>query len=49
MQIFDNKKEKIRENEKCFYCGSKDTITYKHHNGLMFEIQCNTCNENSIY
>lgn len=49
MMIFDGDKEEIKKGEKCFYCGSIDTITYEHFNGMMFEIQCNACYENSIY
>ena len=49
MEIFDMPKRKSGKNETCFYCGSNNTITYTFSNGLMFEIQCNTCEQNSIY
>lgn len=49
MKILNGDKKEVGKGEQCFYCGSTNTITYKHSNGVMFEIQCNACHENSIY
>ena len=46
--IIQIKKEKIAENDKCFYCGSKNTITYSY-KGLFFEIECNNCDKISVF
>ncbi|MFX0132063.1 MAG: hypothetical protein ACFFDN_00325 [Candidatus Hodarchaeota archaeon] len=51
MEIVDGDWKKIAENKDvCFYCGSKDTITYQlGESGIMFKIECNTCDEYSYF
>lgn len=36
-------KKKMCTGQECIYCGSTDTITYSYGEGIMFEIDCNTC------
>jgi len=51
MELFDIEKELIAEKrDRCFYCGSKNTKTYAAKaNPRFFIIECNLCNESSIF